>query len=142
VVDNFTPLFNQNKGLNYGFGASVPIFNGFNARRQVAQAKLFIGTQQLVYDSTKERIDLSIMNTYQNYQYAKQSLQLEEDNILLAKENVAIALEVYRHGASTFLDLRVAQTSLDSAYSRLIAARYNTKLAETELLRLKGQLVR
>jgi outer membrane protein len=142
VVDNFTPLFNQNKGLNYGFTATVPIFNGFNARRQTEQAKLFIGTEQLVYDSTKARIDLSIMNAYQNYEYARQSLQLEEDNIGLAKENVSIALEVYRHGASTFLDLRVAQTSLDSAYSRLIAARYNTKLAETELLRLKGQLVR
>jgi outer membrane protein len=31
---------------------------------------------------------------------------------------------------------------LEDAYNRLIAARYNTKVAETELLRLKGDLVK
>jgi outer membrane protein TolC len=41
---------------------------------------------------------------------------------------------------STYLELRDAQISLEQAYNRLIAARYNTKLAETELLRLKGTL--
>ena len=41
-----------------------------------------------------------------------------------------------------FLELREAQISLAEAYNRLIAARYNTKLAETELLRLKGDLIR
>jgi len=142
VVDNFTPLFNQNKGFNYGFSATIPILNRLTVRRQVQQAKLTIQYQQTVYDSTRTRVDLAILNAYQNYEYARQSLTLEEDNIVLARENLLIAVEVFKRGASTFLDLRVAQTSFDSAYSRLIAARYNTRLAETELLRLKGQLVR
>ena len=45
-------------------------------------------------------------------------------------------------GQATYLQLREAQRSLEDAYNRLISARYNTKLAETELLRLKGDLVR
>jgi outer membrane protein len=69
-------------------------------------------------------------------------LELEEENIQLAKENVAIALERFRQGVSTNLELREAQRSLEEAYNRLISARYNTKVAETELLRLKGELVR
>jgi outer membrane protein TolC len=55
---------------------------------------------------------------------------------------VTIALERFRQGVSTNLELREAQRSLEEGYNRLIAARYNTKLAETELLRLKGDLVK
>ena len=69
-------------------------------------------------------------------------LQLEEENILLAKENVFIAVERLRLGISTYLELRETQKSLENAYNRLIAARYNTKVAETELLRLKGGLLK
>jgi outer membrane protein TolC len=71
----------------------------------------------------------------------QQALLLEEDNILLAKENVFISLERYRLGVSTYLELRETQKSLEDAYTRLLAARYNTKLAEIELLRLNGNLM-
>ena len=67
---------------------------------------------------------------------------MEETNISLAKENVFIAYERYKLGVTTFLELREAQKSLEDAYNRLIAARYETKLAEIELLRLKGDLVK
>jgi outer membrane protein len=83
-----------------------------------------------------------LSNSFKDYELQKNLLALEEDNIALAKENVMIALERFRQGVSTFLELREAQISLQDAYNRLIAARYNTKLAETELLRLKGDLVR
>ena len=60
----------------------------------------------------------------------------------MAKDNVNIAFERFRLGVSTYIELRDAQLSLADAYDRLITARYNTKVAETELLRLKGDLVR
>jgi outer membrane protein len=69
-------------------------------------------------------------------------LALEEENILLAKENVQIVLETYRLNAATLVQLREAQISLSEAYDRLIAARYNTKVSEIELLSLKGELVK
>lgn len=136
------PIFNQNKGLNYGFSASIPILNNFNTRRLIRQAELDISYQQLIYDNQKSQLDLSVVNAFTEYEQQKKSLILEEENILLARENVDIALEVYRLGASTFIQLREAQKSLEDAYNRLIAARYNTKLAETELLRLSGELVK
>ena len=69
-------------------------------------------------------------------------MALEEENLLLEKENVYIASERLRLGVTTFLELRETQKSLEDAYNRLIAARYDTKVAETELLRLRGDLVR
>jgi outer membrane protein len=67
---------------------------------------------------------------------------IEETNIGYAKENVFIAYERYKQGVTTFIELREAQKSLADAYDRLIAARYNTKVAETELRRLKGDIIR
>lgn len=142
VINTFTPLFNQNNGYNFGFSASVPIFNAFNARRLIRQAELDIQYQQLFFQNQRSIINTGISNAYKNYEFQKRALILEEDNIQLAKENVAIALERFRQGVSTNLELREAQISLQGAYNRLIAARYNTKLSEIELLRLKGDIVK
>lgn len=142
VINTFTTLFNQNKGFNYGFGLTVPILNGFNTNRLIKQAKLEVQYQQLTYENQLTKIDAGLNNAFKDYELQKQLLQLEEDNITLAKENVFIAMERFRQGVSTYLELRDAQQSLELSYNRLIAARYNTKLAETELMRLKGDLVK
>lgn len=141
VNPEFQPIFSLNKGFNYGFTATIPLLNGFNTKRQVRQATLDIQYNQIAYDTQRSRVELDINNSYKDYQYEKKALALEEENIALAKENVFIALARFRQGVSTYLELREAQISLEQAYSRLIAARYNTKLAETELMRLRGTLV-
>lgn len=140
VVNPFTPLYNRNNGFNYGIGISIPILNGFNVKRQVQQTQLDIDYLKLSYDNQKAKIDLGITNAFKDYELQKQTLALEEENILLAKENVFIAVERLRLGISTSLELRETQKSLEDAYNRLIAARYNTKVAETTLLMLKGDL--
>jgi outer membrane protein len=58
------------------------------------------------------------------------------------RENLFIVRERYRLAATPYIELREAQRSLEEAFTRLINARYNMKLAETELLRLRGDLVR
>jgi outer membrane protein len=90
----------------------------------------------------KTNINVGLLNAYTIYDNAKKILLIEEETISLAKENVFIALESFKRGVTTFIELRTAQQSLADAYNRLIAARYNTKLAETELLRLSGRLLR
>jgi len=142
VVNPFTPLFNRNNGFNYGVGITIPILNGFNVKRQIQQSQLDIDYLKIAYDNQKSKIDLGITNAFKDYEMQKKMLALEEENIRLAKENVFIAVERLRLGISTYLELRETQKSLEQAYDRLIAARYNTKVAETELLRLKGDLVR
>lgn len=142
VINPFTPLFSRNNGFNYGIGISIPILNGFNTRRLIRQAQLDIDYLNISYQNQKAQIDLGISNAFKDYELQKKTLALEEENIVLAKENVYIALERLRLGISTYLELRETQKSLELAYDRLIAARYNTKLAETELLRLKGGLIK
>ena len=142
VINPFSSLYNRTNGFNYGIGINIPILNGFNTKRQIQQAQLDIDWLNISYQNQKSKINLGITNAFKDYELQKKMLALEEENILLAKENVYIALERLRLGISTYLELRETQKSLELAYDRLIAARYNTKLAETELLRLKGDLVK
>jgi outer membrane protein TolC len=142
VVNQNQPFFNQNKGLNYGFGLNVPILNGLNTRRLIKQAQLDVKYQQINYEKQRSLVDVGLTNAFKDYELQKQLLILESDNVVLAQENVDIAFERFKQGVSTNLELREAQFSLQDAKNRLIAARYNTKRAETELLRLKGDLLK
>jgi outer membrane protein len=142
LVNPYSPLFSMNRGFNYGLTLSAPIFNGFNQRRLVQQSRVTLMQQENLYDQQKIDIDVSLQNAFTNYENAQAILRVEEENITFARENVTIALEVFRRGASTFVELRTAQETLADAYTRLINARYLAKAAETELLRLNGSLLR
>jgi outer membrane protein len=142
VINNFSTLFNRTKGFNYGVTASIPILNNFNNKRLIKQAQLEIDYQKIVYNNQKSMLNLSIITAFKEYEQQKKALALEEESILLAKENVNILFQVYKLNSTTLIQLKEAEKSLADAYNRLIAARYSTKLAETELLRLKGDLVK
>jgi outer membrane protein TolC len=85
---------------------------------------------------------LNYYNAITNFEAAKEALKLEEENILLAHENSVIAFERFRLAESTALELRQAQQSYVDAMTRLVSARYSAKTAETELLRIEGELVK
>lgn len=142
VINSFSTLFNRSKGFNYGLTATIPILNNFNTKRGIQQAQLDIQYQQIIYDNQKSLLSLSIINAWKDYEQQKRALALEEESILLAKENVTILFQVYKLNSTTLIQLKEAEKSLGDAYNRLIAARYSTKLAETELLRLKGDLIK
>ncbi len=142
LINPFAPVYNKSNGYNYGLTLNFPLLNGFNTRRLTQQARIEVSRQSLLYDQLRTGINVDIRNAYVNYDNARKILLIEEENINLAKENVSIALEGSKRGVTTFIELRTAQQSLEEAYTRLITARYNTKVAETELLRLSGRLLR
>jgi outer membrane protein TolC len=142
VINPFQSLFNQSKGLNYGFSASIPIFNGYLTKRNIKAAQLNIEFQELAYKRSLALINTSVETAYRDYSLYRETLVLEEENIKLVRENLFIASERYRLGVTTFLEMRTAEESLAAAMNRLIQARYNTKVAEIELMRLRGELVR
>lgn len=134
--------FTQNNGYNYGATVSIPIMNQMNVNRLISAAKINLERQRVIYGQQLTIATVGVRNAFSNYDYARKSLMIQEQNILLAKENVYIALEGFKRGITTALDLRTAQQSLADAYNQLIVARYNAKISETELLRLKGALLK
>lgn len=135
-------LLNQNLGFNFGFTASWNLFNGFEVHRQVKdfQIQTLISKQQ--YEQSKIDVQTNIAQGYKNFLLATELLKLEDSNTKLAKEVTDIAMESFRSGKISSIELKTVQTTYDDAVTRLVNARYNAKVAETELMRLSGQLVK
>ena len=141
LLNPFGSTFIKNDGYSYGLAVTFPLLAGLNNRRLIEQSKIGVLQQQLLYDQQKLSINTTLRNAFTAYENAKKILLVEEENILLAKENVVIALEAFKRGVSTFVELRTAQQSLSDAYNLLIAARFSAKTSEVELLRLSGKFL-
>lgn len=135
-------LLNQNQGYTYGVTASVPLFNGFRLDTQIKNAKIDVLNAQLDYDKAVQQVNTDVFGAYHEFQAAKAILQLEEENMVAAREMLAIARERYRVGASNLIEMKDAQATYGQAVRRSAGARNAAKLAETELRRLAGVLVK
>jgi outer membrane protein len=141
AANQVSVLFEQRSGYNYGVAVSVPILNRLNVSSAINRSEINLERQKLIYEQQVALATTGIRVAFAAYDNARRTLIIQEENILLAQENVTIMLESFRRSIATFIELRTAQQSLADAYNSLIAARYEAKLAETELLRLKGALV-
>ena len=135
-------LLNQNLGLNLGFTLSWTFFNGFNTNNNVKSMKLNLEYSILQFSNIKSQNQLLLTKTFKKYQDDLAILNLEDENNKLAKENLDIALELFRLGKSTSIDLKTAQQSFEDSINRLSSARYETKISETELLKLSGDIIK
>lgn len=135
-------LFNQTYGLNAGFNLNIPLFNGLNTLRQNKIAAIQITSAQFTSEKIRFQIKTAQYKALKDFSLAKEQLKLEEENIQLAAENQKIALERFRLAQSTAIELREAQISFVNAQTRLVNARYAAKVAETELLKIQGELVK
>ena len=141
ITTSVTTNTNRVYGPNYGFTVGFPVFNGFNNRRLEQNARVAEAQSQLLLEQTNLDLSTAAAQAFAQYQNRLQLLQLEEDNITLARQNVAIALERYRLGLLTPLALREAQLSQIAAATRLLDIRFQAKQAELVLRRLSGTLV-
>jgi outer membrane protein len=135
-------LLNQNIGLNTGVVASWTIFSGLRNRTIVKNAKFGLEQSQIQFMQATTTVETNLLNAWKNFIAAQDAMKLEEENIGLARENASIALERFRIGSSNNLEVMIAQRSLEDALTRLVTARYDAKVAETELKRLNGELVK
>ena len=133
---------NQATGLNYGLTASMTIFNGFNQSREIQNARINAESAELEYKKARTQLLTSLKTAYLTYQNAVELTKLEGQNLAVAEENVSIALERYRIGKSNPLEIREAQNNAVNAQIRHLEALNTAKIAEIELLRLTGEIVK
>ena len=138
---NFGLRTNKNAVFNYGLRATVNVFNGFNQSRLIQNAKINEQINDYQIEDVRIQLDADLESAYLNYRNSLALLELEKQNYTIAQQNVVIALERYKVGSSTALELREVQRNNVAAVNRLIEASYNAKLAEIELLRLSSSIL-
>jgi outer membrane protein TolC len=128
-------------GLNYGLTLGMDIFDGFERKREKSNAKIAIESQKYQYQEIEQEVKGDLIAFYYAYENNMRLLKLEEQNLEVARENLGIAMERYKLGNLSGIDLREVQKSLLDAEERLISAQYLTKLAEISLLLISGQIM-
>ncbi|QQR88305.1 MAG: TolC family protein [Flavobacteriales bacterium] len=132
---------NQALGPDYGARLSIPLFRGFQARSAMEVAKLSREQAALTTQQAELNLEESILNAWTTYTTANQRVALEEQNLTGARTQSDVALESYRIGSISAVELRDVQLGLVNAEQRLLVARYEAKLAELQLKWLAGRLV-
>jgi outer membrane protein TolC len=135
---NFTNQ--QVNGANYGLTLGVDLFDGFNKRRERANARIAIDNEIIQYQQIDQQVRADLLTIYFAYQNNLLLLKLEEQNLETAEENLEIALERYKLGSLSGLELREVQQSLLDAEERLLSIQYQTKIAEISLLQISGRI--
>jgi outer membrane protein len=130
----------RNDILTNSLRATVPIFNGFNLKRQIQNARAGELVAEFQQADQRVQIDQALAQTFTQYQNALTLVNLQSQNYQLAAQNVDIAYERYRVGLSTSIEFRDVQRSLIQAQTSLLDAEYNAKAAEIELLRLSSTI--
>jgi outer membrane protein TolC len=131
----------QTRSLNYGLTLGMDIFDGFNRRREKTNALIEVENRLYRFQEIEQEIKADLLTVYYAYENNLRLVKLEEENLNVARENLEIALERYRLGALSGLELREVQKSLLDAEERLISVKFQTKLAEISLLQVAGKIM-
>ena len=125
-------------GLNYGFNASLNIFNGFSQNRNEKIAKIQIENSKLAIEQQNQVLNSQLTAAYQTYLTNIQLIEIEEKNIENAKQNLDITLDKFHIGTITTLEFRTAQLNYINAKVRYTSAQFQAKLSEIALKELAG----
>ncbi|MDP4221708.1 MAG: TolC family protein [Bacteroidota bacterium] len=131
----------QTNGFNYGLTFGVNIFNGFNQRRNLKNSSIDISNKDLLYKNIEQGVRADLLTIYHAYSNYLRLIALEKQNLETATENLAIAMERYKLGSLSGIELREVQKSLLDARESLLSVQYQAKLAEISLLLISGRIM-
>lgn len=128
------------RGLNYGFSASLNLFDGLAQRRNEKIAHLAIDNAKIQIEQQNLNLESQLATAFQTYLTNLELIQLEETNQAIAKQNLDITLDKFHIGTITTLEFRTAQLNYVNATVRYSNAQFQAKLSEIALKELAGKL--
>lgn len=123
--------FNQSwfSGLNL----SIPLFDGFRTRSQVAQAKAETRRAELLYQQMQRHIQLEIAQAQQNLTEALARKEAQNQVKDLAQKGLKIAETRYANGVGTQLEVIDGQLTMQRAEAQMIRAEHDVAIAIIQL---------
>lgn len=127
-------------GLNYGFTASLNLFDGNAQNRNEKIAKMQIDNSKLAIDQQLIQLRSNLTVAFQVYLTNLDLIDLEENNTSISKKNMEITAEKFKIGTITSVEFRAAQLNYINSRIRLSSAQFQAKLSEITLRELAGNL--
>ncbi|WP_143310786.1 TolC family protein [Chitinophaga vietnamensis] len=126
--------------VNTGLNLSVPIFTGFQRRRQVDQAFLAVKKNEVAIETLKLAIDLEREQSSSTFRNNVLTLQSQEKNMNLAQDVYNTTRIKYREGVGSSLEMTTAENDLLTAQNNYFTALFNAIVAKIDLLKAYGKL--
>jgi len=130
----------RNWGPTVGLTLGFTVFDGLNRKREQKNTRIAIENRQLAIEKQQLSLQSNFANMWMAYQNNIELVKLEYESLENARINYEIAIDRYKLGDLSGLELREAQNSLLEAGQRLVSAQYRTKLYEISLMQISGQI--
>jgi outer membrane protein TolC len=126
--------------VSYGVNLSVPIFSGFQRRRQVDQAFLQVKKAEVNMENARLGIDLEQSQSASTLKNNILTLEAQESNMQLAQEVYNTTQTKYREGVGSSLEMSNAENDLLTAQNNYFTSLYNAVVAKVDYLKAYGKL--
>ncbi len=120
---------------------SYPLFDGFRANAQVAQAESALRTVQTRRADLQRSVALEIETALADLQSTEQKLKIEQLKIKQAEDALRIAEERYQRGMLSATDFVESQNAVGSAKLNQLQLVYNHILGTYSLYRAAGKKI-
>ncbi len=135
-------FLNRQNGINASLIAGWTIFNGGRNNKLIKEREINLLNQKYESEQSLQFINSQVTVQTKTYLLSQQMMQLEKQNLKDAFELYQISVERYKTGKSNFIETLEMQRRHEDAQMRYANALYNAKIAETELLKVSGDLVK
>lgn len=135
-------FLNQQSGINTGLTAGWLLFNGNKNNKLIKERNLLYLNQRYKTEFIQQQIDAQVFNSYKSFQLNKEIMELELQNLKDSKDVLNVSLERYKVGKANLLETIETQKNLEEAQTRYMEALYSIKIAEADLLRANGSLIK
>jgi outer membrane protein TolC len=120
---------------------SLPLWDNGQREIQVSQARVNHDVARAIRDDLERSAWHDVTAAYDAYETSRATVALDQNAVLVARENNRVQETRYRAGATTILDLLEAQNRLVSAEADLVLALFNTRRSRAGLEVILGERI-
>ncbi|MEG2480208.1 MAG: TolC family protein [Mucinivorans sp.] len=141
-ANNPRAVLSAQPGFNWGFTLGVNIFGGLETSRKIKNSKIERNIATISADNTVQKVRTSFSSQYTTYRNNLQLIDFEAQNTDAMRLNLDVAMERYRLGELSGIELRIIQQQYLLAVDRKISTIYQAKASEIELITISGSLLK
>ena len=120
----FSDQLAQNGRKTIGFSLSIPLFNRFQVRNSVRQARIGIHNQELMMENTKKTLYKEIQQAYYNATAAQEKYLASDKSVQASEEAFKYAEDRYNAGKSTVFEFNEAKTKYAKSLAEQAQSKY------------------
>ncbi len=121
------------------FSLNFPIFDNWSRESQSVSAAVQVRNADASLRDAELAAQQSIVQYYTSLQTLEEQINIQQQTIAAAEEDLRVQQQRYAVGASTLLDVLTSQTALNQARVQLIQYRLNYRTTKAQIEQLIGR---